>query len=334
MKRRRVYRRRRAGLVCALVLVFLTLGGISAVLSIPDSASFAPRTLANTFEEKKTPAASAERVGREAPAASKAPAAGAEDARASQDPIDVLLLGVDERPDGESEGLGGIRSDAILVARLDPKTGETKLLSVPRDLYVEVAPGEWDRINAAFAYGGDEQAKAVVERYTGIGIDHYAVVDFEGFEEGIDALGGVRVEVREGEYPPEWHIEPGKQKLNGRMALTYARYRESAGGDLDRIGHQQQILAAVREKVMSPKTITKLPRLVEVASRSVESDLGPAEALAMSRTFVSARDPESADDSGIATFQLTGEGTYLEDGRQVLMPNDEENQTILREFLS
>jgi LytR_cpsA_psr family len=126
-------------------------------------------------------------------------AAAREAEQAPGEPLDVLVLGVDRRPssdEGEST-----RSDTMMLVRVIPATGEVRLLSVPRDLYVEVKTGEKNRINTAYAYGGVEQARAVMEDLTGVEIDNYAVVDFNGFEKVIDAIGKVRVDVGSGVFP-------------------------------------------------------------------------------------------------------------------------------------
>src|ERR671910_613505 len=113
-------------------------------------------------------------------------------------PLNVLVLGVDTRPDSQEMGS---RTDTIMLVQVVPKTGDVKLLSVPRDLLVEVEPGESDKINAAYNYGGVAQTIDALENYSGVPVDHYAVVDFEGFERVIDAIGGVRVDVGEGAVP-------------------------------------------------------------------------------------------------------------------------------------
>src|SRR5918997_4026791 len=129
--------------------------------------------------------------------------AGEESRAASDAPLTVLVLGVDRRPLGSAEPqVVGSRSDTIMLVRVVPGTGQVKLLSIPRDLLVEVEPGVEDRINAAYSYGGVEQARRVVQGFTGIPIDRYAIVDFEGFSEVVDAMGGVEVDV-EGELPPK-----------------------------------------------------------------------------------------------------------------------------------
>jgi hypothetical protein len=108
-------------------------------------------------------------------------------ASVSGEPLYVLVLGVDRRP--SEAGGAPSRSDTIMLAQVSPGSGRVQLLSVPRDLLVEVEPGVEDRINTAYTYGGVEQATAVVENLTRISVDRYAIVDFGTFEEAINALG-------------------------------------------------------------------------------------------------------------------------------------------------
>src|ERR671917_2865448 len=118
-------------------------------------------------------------------------------------PLNMLVLGVDTRPDSEEMGS---RTDTIMLVQVVPKTGDVKLLSVPRDLLVEVEPGESDKINAAYNYGGVGQTIDALENYSGVPVDHYAVVDFEGFERVIDAIGGGRGGVGGGQVPAKWRL--------------------------------------------------------------------------------------------------------------------------------
>jgi LCP family protein required for cell wall assembly len=108
---------------------------------------------------------------------------------------------------------------------------------------VEVKPEEKNRINTAYAYGGVENARIVMEDLTEVDIDNYVIVDFEGFEQVIDAMGKVRVDVGTGVFPASWNMGEGFERLNGHKALKYARYRGTPGADLDRIDHQQKLLA-------------------------------------------------------------------------------------------
>ena len=243
---------------------------------------------------------------------------------ASGEPLNVLVLGVDRRP-SEGEGASS-RSDTIMLAQVSPGSGRVELLSVPRDLYVEVEPGVDDRINTAYAYGGVGQARAVMEGVTGVPIDAHAIIDFQGFEDVVDAMGGVEVDVAE-EVPPKYEIQDGFQTLNGEQALFLARYRGTAGGDLDRIERQQQLLAALRAKMLRWNTVTTLPSMLRIANQNVDTDLGLFQAISLGRTLVL-----RGDEADLTAVQLKGYPETLPDGAQVLLPDREANEEILQDF--
>ncbi len=243
---------------------------------------------------------------------------------ASEEPLNVLVLGVDRRPTA-AEGSSS-RSDTIMLAQVTPGTGRVELLSVPRDLFVEVQPGVEDRINTAYAYGGVEQAKTAMENLTGVPIDSHAIIDFEGFEDVINAIGGVEVDV-EDEIPPKYKIEDGPQNLNGEQALFYARYRGTAGGDLDRIQHQQKMLAALRSKMLAWNTFTKMPAMLKIANENVDTDLGLLQAISLGRALAT-----NGGDGDLQAVQLKGYPETLSSGAQVLIPDQEANEAILEGF--
>lgn len=245
----------------------------------------------------------------------------------SEEPVDVLTVGIDRRPDAGSEGMG-VRADTLILTRVFPGTGEIRLLSVPRDLFVEISPGTEDRVNAAYSHGGVEQTVRAVESYTGVDIDHYAVADFEGFEEMVDAMGGVEVDVVEGEYPPELGLEEGRQKLSGHQALAYARYRGTSGGDLDRIERQQEVLVALKRQALEPDSVSRLPEVARAAKENIETDLGLSESFALGKALL-----ERGREAPVEAGKLVGEPTILSDGRQVLLPDDEANRRLIEEFL-
>ena len=241
------------------------------------------------------------------------------------DPLDVLVLGVDKRP--SATGDTSTRSDTIMLVRVIPATGVVKLLSVPRDLYVEVESGEKSRINAAYAYGGVDQARTVMEDLTGVEIDNYAIVDFEGFEQVIDAMGGVRVDVGSGVFPEHWNMGEGMERLNGYKALKYARYRGTPRADLDRIDHQQKLLAALRRQALRWNIITKLPGIINVTNENVDTDLGVLQVIPLARALVL-----NGEDNRMVTSELEGHPESLSDGEQVLIPDEEANEAILEDF--
>ena len=241
---------------------------------------------------------------------------------AGAEPLYVLVLGVDRRSKGVS--IEGSRADTVMVARITPRTGNVKMISIPRDLFVEIESGVEDRINAAYSYGGVEQITGVVERTIGIPVDRYAVMDFEGFKDIVNAVGGLTVEIQ-GQMPPGRHME-GIQTLDGEKALFYARYRGTPG-DLDRIARQQQLVAALREKLVSWGAISNLPGVMEAIHGNLETDLGLMANISLARSLLNADDA-----SAFETYQLAGVPTTLPDGRQVLVPDPAENERIMQEF--
>jgi LCP family protein required for cell wall assembly len=214
-----------------------------------------------------------------------------------------------------------------MLARVTPSTGDVKLLSVPRDLYVEVEPGVNDRINTAYTYGGIKQARAVMEGLAGVQVDGYVVADFEGFEKIIAAIGGVEVDVGHDVFPEKWHLGEGVQRLGGRKALFYARYRGTPCGDLDRIDRQQRLLAALREQALGWNTITQLPRIVKVTNENVETDLGVPQVISLARALVL-----NGEEGEMSTAELKGAPSDLPSGTQVLMPNEKSNRATLQDF--
>ena len=247
----------------------------------------------------------------------------------SGEPLYVLVLGVDRRP-SESGGAPS-RSDTIMLAQVSPGSGRVQLLSVPRDLLVEVEPGVEDRINTAYTYGGVEQATAVVENLTGISVDRYAIVDFGGFEDAINALGGVTLEVEEpirlGIEGRRVYIPAGRQELDGLEALAYARYRGTACGDLGRIKRQQRLVAALRQQALGWNTITRLPGIVRVAHQNVDTNLGIMQAISLGRALAG-----RGEEGGMRSFQLKGNPDTLPSGDAVLVPDEAANAEVLEDY--
>ncbi|MDD3190109.1 MAG: LCP family protein [Candidatus Pacebacteria bacterium] len=176
--------------------------------------------------------------------------------------INILLLGIG----GEGHS-GGELTDTIMIASIKPQTREAALLSIPRDLYVEVEGEEIkNKINAIKALGdkskkqnGIELLEGVVEEVSGLKIDYYVQLDFDGFIKIIDLMGGVDVylenDINDPAYPDfnrgydPFYIKKGWHHLDGATALKVARSRHSTMGDFDRIKRQQEIIKAFRQKV-------------------------------------------------------------------------------------
>jgi LCP family protein required for cell wall assembly len=239
-------------------------------------------------------------------------------------PLNVLVLGVDTRPDSQEMGS---RTDTIMLVHMVPKTGDVKLLSVPRDLFVEVKPGEKDKINAAYNYGGVNETIDALENYSGVPVDHYAVVDFEGFERVIDAMGGVRVDVGAGQFPEKWRLGEDVQRLNGHKALIFARYRGTPGADLDRMQRQRELVGALRSEALRWHTIKTLPEIMAVMTENVQTDLDLGGAITLGRVLI--RKGRHAE---MTSQQLKGTPETLPNGEQVLIPDEDANHAILDGF--
>jgi len=222
------------------------------------------------------------------------------------EPIHVLLLGVDERP--EDPG----RSDTMILARVAPE--EIRLLSLPRDAMVELEGYGREKLNAAYAYGGPELAKKSVSDLLGLPVERYVKVNLQGFRKMVDLIGGVPYEV---ERPMHYvdpadgfviDLEPGYQVLDGEKAEQYVRFRyDESGDDLSRIRRQQSFLRAAARQALQPANLPKLPSLIQAAVQCVETDLTPAEQLRVALAAF------AAHQAGAITIEtLPGYGDYVD----------------------
>jgi LCP family protein required for cell wall assembly len=218
-------------------------------------------------------------------------------AREGQEPVTLVLIGVDTTPERAGEGALPL-ADAIVLARVDPVARSAVMLSIPRDLLVEIPGIGWDRIKAAYAYGeangpsGPALLMATIEQNFGVRVDAFAQVDFEGFVRIVDLLGGVVVDVpapiKDDEFPgPAFtyqrvYFSPGLQQLDGERALAYVRTRHD-DNDLARGLRQQQVLRALRERALRVGALRRAPELLAALGDAVRTDLSPRQALALAR---------------------------------------------------
>lgn len=262
----------------------------------------------------------------------------------SNDRINVLILGLDKRQ-CESPPW---RSDTMIVATLDPQTKTAGLLSIPRDLWVDIPGFKPNRINTAHfagdAYkypgGGPALAKKTVERNLGIPIHYYVRIDFQGARKIIDTLGGVTIDVEkpimDDRYPDDTcgtisiNIPTGVQHMDGERALQYARSRHGSS-DFSRARRQQKLLFAMRDKALSLNLLPKLPQLLITMGDTVDTDLSPREILALAPIAAQIRqeDIRSAviDESMTVRWVTPG-------GADVLIPKREEIAKLLDDFFN
>ncbi|SHM60574.1 LCP family protein [Gracilibacillus kekensis] len=195
----------------------------------------------------------------------------------SEDPISILLMGVEDYSSGGKNG----RSDTLMVATFNPDDEKLKLLSIPRDSYVEIPRREGkDKINHSFVFGGKELTIKTVEKLLDIPIDYYATVNFEGFKSIVDTLDGITVDVpfyfEQKSYGRSEKLQfyEGEMELNGRYALAYARMRlDDPRGDIGRNERQRQVVEAIIKEITSASTITKVDDLAKDLGGNVETNL-------------------------------------------------------------
>ncbi|SNS72531.1 cell envelope-related function transcriptional attenuator common domain-containing protein [Asanoa hainanensis] len=178
--------------------------------------------------------------------------------------MNILLLGSDSRDPDNTEGS---RSDTIILLHLPSDRATAQLISIPRDTWVHVPEskdgkhGNRDaKINASFAWGGLPLMVQSVEEFTKVRIDHVVLIDFGGFQQIVDALGGIDVDVDQNftsHHPPYRKFTKGTMHMDGTVALDFARQRKQlADGDFGRIRHQQAVIRAILDKAASGGLLT------------------------------------------------------------------------------
>lgn len=192
--------------------------------------------------------------------------------------FNVLIIGLDGRA-----GLND-RTDTIILASFDGENEEAQLLSIPRDTRVKIK-GSWDKINAAYVYGGIDLTKKTITDFLDVAIDRYVIVDFESLVKLVDEVGGIEVDVPVRMYVPLEGIDlqPGLQHLDGEQVLAYSRFRGTIEGDIGRVKRQQQVITLLAEKLFSLKNIAQLSQLIPIYKEDVETDLTIKEMIALAR---------------------------------------------------
>jgi LCP family protein required for cell wall assembly len=212
-------------------------------------------------------------------------------AAATSNILTILLLGIDQRPDEAAKHIPS-RTDTMIVAMADATAKRAALVSIPRDLVVAIPGHGNQKINTAHFWGesdhsggGPALAARTVGATFGVPVDYFARVDFAAFRQGIDALGGIVVDVDrpilDNEYPTEdygikrLYIPGGLQPMNGERALEYVRSRHD-DNDFGRQSRQRRVILAAKDKLLRPRTILSLPGLVDIVRKSVATDVPTA----------------------------------------------------------
>ncbi len=259
--------------------------------------------------------------------------------------VTILVMGLDLR-DWEA-GDSAPRTDTMMVLTIDPLSNTAGMLSIPRDLWVEIPGFGYDRINTAYRNGevfdlpggGPALAIETVEKLVGVEIDYFAQVDFNVFVRMIDEIGGIKLEITEpikvdliGPEPPKT-IQPGTHTLPGDVALAYARARGTEGGDFDRAQRQQQVILAIRDRVLSfdliPLLLTKSGTLYNELSSGIRTNLSLEGAIDLG--LLGIKIPIESIRRGVIGSDAINFYT-TPDGDQVLKPLPDQVRTV-RDFV-
>lgn len=254
------------------------------------------------------------------------------------EPLTFLVMGVDSEHDGLNAN-AAFNGDTLMLVSFNPHTLRTTMVSIPRDTYVPIAckKNAYSKINSA-AGGGTNCVVETVENFLDVDIDYYAKINFKGVVELVDAIGGIDVDVAKPDYTHHHllginckgrfceqnsnrgtkgkdviYIDPGMQHLNGEQALAYSRSRYMyAGGDLDRIKHQQQVVEALASKMLSFESISDFQKILTAVSNNMITNMDRSKILSgynvikkMLNNALKGEDLISIDKAYLETYSLS-----------------------------
>lgn len=235
-----------------------------------------------------------------------------------KDPFSVLILGVDER-----EGDKG-RSDTMIVMTVNPTLKSTKMVSIPRDTYTEiVGHGTQDKLNHAFAFGGIQMSLESVESLLDLPIDYVAEVNMEGFQDVVDAVGGINVSNTFEFTQDSFHFPAGDIKLTGKEALSYVRMRkEDPSGDWGRQDRQRQVIQGVLQQGKSVNSLLNYRSIFNALGDNVKTNMTFDEMVDVQKNY-----RDAADKIEQLHFEK-GTGKRMNGGIWYYMMDEEELQEV------
>ncbi len=299
-------RRKRAGRIAAIVAGVVAFLIVAAGLGVFAYAKHIENTMQKTVTKKEKLAVDL--------AKSK-----------PQQPYTVLIMGFDRRPPETV-----YRADTMLLARIDPKTKQVWMMSIPRDLRVEIPGVGHRKMNDAYARGREQLAIDTVEKLTGIPVNHFMAVNFTGFQRAVDAMGGVWVDVPteiddiKADRSPHHraaHVDAGYQLLDGEHALTFVRSRDYVDADITRMKNQQIFFKAIADQIATKTSMAKIPHIVSSVAPYISTDMSLVEMLRTAQAL------KGAGSSNVYTATLPGEWRS-----PFLWPDDAGIQALVKKF--
>jgi len=249
----------------------------------------------------------------------------------SDEPQTIMLLGSDERAESVRNANPGAygepRSDTVILVRLDPEKGAIALMSLPRDLKVEIPGHGTDRLNAAYEIGGPKLTLETVKQFTGLRINHVVNVDFGGFIKIVDRLGCVytdvdRSYVSSGIEFAYINLDAGYQRLCGEDALSFVRFRHT-DNDLVRGARQQEFLRQAKQQFTIAELFSDRNRLLKIFGEYTQSDIdGRKETLSLIKLLI--------DSASLPIREVHFEGTL---GESFVTASDDQVKKLAQEFL-
>lgn len=240
----------------------------------------------------------------------------------------ILVLGVDSRGEEKS------RTDTMMLVSHNKQTNEVKAVSFMRDIYADIPGYQSYKLNTAFYLGGVDLLADTLRNMFGLEIHHYALIDFQSFEQLIDiaAPNGVEVDVeKDMSEKIGVTLTQGVHQLNGKELLGYARFRADSDGDFGRVRRQQQVMAALKDELLSVTAIPKFPKLAGAAQGYVQTDMPVSDQLKMAiELAVSGGELERMTIPVEDSYQFN---SYSHAGSVIEM-DVEQNKRALSEFLS
>ncbi len=217
-----------------------------------------------------------------------------------KEPINILLLGVDERAYDKG------RSDTMIVMTLDPNNNQMQLVSIPRDTRTKIiGRGTMDKINHSYAFGGSEMSVATVENFLDIDLDYYVRMNMQGLQQLVDAVGGITV-TNDRAFTQGGHtFDAGELQLNGDKALDYVRMRkEDPRGDLGRNERQRQVIEGIIREGANLNVVNKIDGIMDVLGNNMVTNMKFADMRDLASNYRSAR-------KDISTYQMAGRAPGL-----------------------